>query len=306
MALSVTYLDCTYSEAKHKLAIATSIDELVDDPDTDLSQIVAFEANQGEFAFYPVEGMRIRSYAIGDVESYAVGKDGEAWTYSTGGIKQEQLPDAGLRTTRHLGSPSQVRIISGTPYVCGFAGQVYTRRNDTWVHMDDGLVEPEGTVSSIDLEGIHGTRPDDIYVVGSGGLLAHWDGRIWTRIPLMTDYWLAGVRCLAKDNIIAVGNNGVVVRGDGQRWRVEQIPGYERTHLADVELYNGRIYVAAVGQLLVLDGNRWNVVSHRLDEKKTEFFKLTVGDGRLWAMGSKRISSFDGRRWEAHIDPDNG
>ncbi len=65
------------------------------------------------------------------------------------------------------------------------------------------------------------------------------------------------------------------------------------------------MYAAHEEKLLVRHGNRWSVVDTGLKEPP-EFVKLAVGDGRLWAMGLKRLHSFDGRHWEAHIDPDNG
>ena len=40
--------------------------------------------------------------------------------------------------------------------------------------------------------------------------------------------------------------------------------------------------------------------------KDADFLRLTLGEGRLWAMGTSRIHSFDGKRWASHPDPDNG
>jgi hypothetical protein len=307
MTQPVTFLDFAYLEETRRLSIATSIDSIADEPDVDASLVeMLVGRNPDTWKTFPVPTMRVRSLArLGDA-TWLVGKHGEVWRVkSLADIKKDQLPDSGVLGARRLGPPKLIRRIGGHLYVCGYAGQCYTLQGDRWVHMDDGLAEPQGTGTSIRLEGMHGTAPDDIYVVGSRGLLAHWDGRQWAKVPLMTDAWLAGVRCLARDNIMAVGDNGVIVHGDGQRWTVSQIPGYEQSPLADVEVFNGRVYVAAVGQLLVntKDGG-WDVVKHHLD-KKIEFFRLTVGDGRLWAMGSKRISSFDGRQWDVHIDPNN-
>jgi hypothetical protein len=52
--------------------------------------------------------------------------------------------------------------------------------------------------------------------------------------------------------------------------------------------------------------NRWDSVPTSRLKESPEFFRLTVGDGRLWAMGAKRVHAFDGAKWEAFIDPDNG
>jgi len=177
---------------------------------------------------------------------------------------------------------------------------------DAWVHMDAGLAEPTGNPDSIDLESIDGTAGNDIYAVGSGGLIAHWDGMAWTRLPVLTNVYLARVRCFAKDRIVVVGNNGVVIESDGKSWKLDRIPGCDETPLSDVVMYRERLYVAALGRLFVKNADRWTEVKHGLPKDKTQFIRLVVGDDRLWAMGATRINSFDGKAWKAHPDPNNG
>ncbi len=171
---------------------------------------------------------------------------------------------------------------------------------------DDGLAVAEGRPNSIDLESIDGTDPDNLYTVGGGGLMAHWDGREWKRVPLLTNVYLARVRCFGE-RVVAVGEKGVVVEGDGQQWRVSHIPGAEEASLSDVALYDKRLYVAGLDTLWQQepDGG-WSAVRHGLPKEKTTFVRLAVGDGRLWAMGFKRLNSFDGKAWQAHPDPNNG
>jgi hypothetical protein len=308
MAEPLTYLDFYYEPHDRCVVIAASIDKLGEANGHQLSLIKVYDppAKRGGFGIRFVEGMLIRSLASNGSFLWAVGEQGEIWTYPAGKkvAIEDTLPDSGVRSARHLGRPERIRIIAGLPYICGYAGQVYTLSTGRWVHMDDGLAESEGTVNSIHLEGIHGTDHDDLYVVGSGGLLAHFDGRSWTRIKVLTTSFLGGVRAFSRDHVVAVGTEGVFIEWDGVDWTVDQIPHFDRTLLSDVEMFKGDIYVAAVGKLLVRKGGRWDEVRTRLDEP--EFIRLTVGGGKLWAMGSKRIHSFDGLDWEAHIDPDNG
>jgi hypothetical protein len=304
MTQPTTYIDFSYDESVKWLLIASNINALQRDSGIEASAITI--CHPGGFGVRFLDGMVVRSVASNGSFLWALGEQGEIWTYAKGKKVpiEDTLPDSGVRSVRHLGRPERIRIIGGIPYVCGYAGQVYTLSAGRWVHMDDGIVEPEGTVNSIQLEGIHGTGPEDLYVVGSGGLLAHFDGRRWTRIPLLTTAFLGGVRALARDHVVAVGTEGVFVERDGTDWKVDQIPRFDRTLLSDVEMFNGDLYVAAVGKLLVRKGKRWDDVKTGLD--KAEFIRLAVGEGKLWAMGSKRIHSFDGTKWEAHIDPDNG
>jgi hypothetical protein len=301
-----TYIDFCHEPSIHWLAIATSFDRFDDEPEMMLSCMIAFRT-PGAFGARNLDGMLVRSVASHAGTFWLVGKYGEVWTYPPGSKvpSKDQLPDAGVRTKRHLGPPKRIRAIAGVPYVCGYAGQVYTFSGNRWVHIDAGIAEPEGTVDSIQLEGLHGTGPDDIYVSGSGGLLARFDGRGWTRIPLPTKSFLGAVRAFSRSHVVAVGNDGVFVEWDGAAWSVTRVRGYEDTAFADVEMFNDELYIAYEGGLLVRRGSGWSVVETGLTEAP-EFLRLTVGDGRLWAMGFKRVHSFDGQRWEAHVDPDNG
>src|SRR5262249_5730086 len=124
--------------------------------------------------------------------------------------------------------------------------------------------------------------------------------------PIVTNVYLSHVRCLRKDWIVAVGDRGVVVESDGTKWWMSRIPGADELTLSNVELFQGRLYVAAVEKLFARGKQDWQEVRHPLHEEKTRFVKLLLGEDKLWAMGFKRLNSFDGTTWLAHPDPNNG
>jgi photosystem II stability/assembly factor-like uncharacterized protein len=301
MPAPMSFFALSYSEPKRKIVVLATLDDL--DETQAITVACIFDGKSwGAQNFRNLAGTAV--YA--DNALWIPSKDGEIVRSEQGNITRDRLPDSGS-LGRHLGQPNQIRKIDDRFYICGFAGQVYTGTGQrTWVHMDDGLAETEGTPKSIDLEDIGGTGPDDIYVVGSGGLIAHWNGKKWARVPPVTNKYLAAVRCFAPNNIVAVGDDGLFVESDGKKWWTEVIPGCEEVTLSDVEMFQNRIYVAAVGKLMVRNGSKWEEVKHGLDKKRTFFFKLTTGDGKLWALGQKRLNSFDGKAWTAHINPDNG
>jgi hypothetical protein len=295
-----SYFVFSYSEIHKKMVVLATFDEL---SSTAVTTAAIFDGKSwGAQNFKNLAGTAV--YA--DEVLWITSKDGEIIRSEKANITRARLPDSDS-LGRHLGQPNQIRKIGNRYYICGFAGQVYTGTGKgKWTHMDDGLAEKEGTAKSIDLMDIGGTGPDDIYVVGSSGLIAHWDGKKWTKAIPFTENYLAAVRCLTPNNIVTVGDDGLFAQSDGKTWRTEIIPGCEDITLADVEMFQDRIYVAAVNKLMVRNGKKWEEVKHGLDKKKTSFYKLTIGDGKLWAMGQKRLNSFDGKTWTAHIDPDNG
>jgi hypothetical protein len=191
------------------------------------------------------------------------------------------------------------------------SGQVYVQKANAdpktpWQHMDAGLVEKgPGGAGSLILEGMHGTAEDDLYVVGTEGTVAHWNGSKWSRIKVMTNTNLWCVRCF-EDRVVMGGDNGIIVEGDGKKiWNVDQIRQLEDMTIYDVEFYKGRLYAAAADLLMVREGKSWSVVKNG-PGKDADSLRLTLGEGRLWVMGTSRIHSFDGKKWASHPDPDNG
>jgi hypothetical protein len=71
---------------------------------------------------------------------------------------------------------------------------------------------------------IWGTAPDNLYAVGSSGLVMHWDGSSWTQetVPAVGD--LLGIWGSAADDIFAVGQGGAILHFDGTAWTQQQTP----------------------------------------------------------------------------------
>jgi hypothetical protein len=316
-----TYYEIAFSEARRIVGILGKYDKL--DPDAGVTAHNVYRVDKDEWAGGPVEGIRATSFTWADPDSsYTVGDRGEVRASRSGVKTVEQLPDSGL-DGRRLGPPTRVRMIAGQPWVCGFAGQVYTLRGGRWVHVDQGLAEEHADPGkSIELASIDGTDANNVFAVGSDGLVAHWDGRSWERIPLLTNAYLSSVRVLRPDYVIAVGDHAVIVEGNGMRvgnglsveaqrprWIVDQIlPAKPNDlQLSDVISYRNQLYVAAGKTIYVREGDRWtDACLFRGAPKDADYFKLAVGADRLWVMGTKRLVSYDGRRWRTHRDPDNG
>ena len=188
MARPTTYFAFAYNPVRNKLMVLATFDDL--DRKSPVTDLGIFDPKDVEWrGMPPLEGIRATSVHYDDPGkgTWLLAEHGEVWALlSPTNTQKWQLPDSGT-DGRHLGQPNQIRMIGGRLFVCGFAGQVYTLTGSNWTHMDDRLAEPQGTAKSIDLTSIDGTAPDDLYVCGSGGLIAHWDGAAWTRIPVVAN-----------------------------------------------------------------------------------------------------------------------
>jgi hypothetical protein len=74
---------------------------------------------------------------------------------------------------------------------------------------------------------VWGTSADNVYAVGSRGLLLHWDGSGWHQELAGTTEDLISLWGTGPDDIAITGGraNGVLVRWDGQSWTSETLVG---------------------------------------------------------------------------------
>jgi len=74
---------------------------------------------------------------------------------------------------------------------------------------------------------IWGTAKDDIYVVGDGGGIFHFDGLVWIEMPTPTTEILLDVWGFVGGPVFAVGANGTILRRSGSTWVQMPYPGTE-------------------------------------------------------------------------------
>lgn len=89
---------------------------------------------------------------------------------------------------------------------------------------------------------VHGTGPNDVWLVGEKGRITHWDGTKLEERTSGTTATLFGVWAAAPDDAWAVGGmpedpngaNDVVLHWDGASWRPEVLPAQNRVALFKV------------------------------------------------------------------------
>ena len=68
------------------------------------------------------------------------------------------------------------------------------------------------------LYGVWGSGPNDVFTVGDGGVILHFDGVRWSPMESGTTARLQSVWGSGPSDVFAVGWNGVALHYDGSRW----------------------------------------------------------------------------------------
>ncbi len=64
----------------------------------------------------------------------------------------------------------------------------------------------------MDLFGVWGSGPSDVWAVGWGGTILRWDGRAWARVSSGATVDLLGVWGSGPSDVWAVGEGGTILR----------------------------------------------------------------------------------------------
>jgi len=100
--------------------------------------------------------------------------------------------------------------------VPSLSGTAYAAAERNWVSMNSGTTQI--------LNGIWGTAANDVYAVGYGGTILHYDGSNWTRMTSGTTAMLSAIWGTSSTNIFAVGFEhdttftGKILRYNGTSW----------------------------------------------------------------------------------------
>ena len=74
---------------------------------------------------------------------------------------------------------------------------------------------PQGNI----LFAVWGSSAGDVYAVGDGGAILHYDGHAWRNLGSLTIASLLGVWGSSAGDVYAVGNEGTILHYDGHFWR---------------------------------------------------------------------------------------
>jgi hypothetical protein len=197
------------------------------------------------------------------------------------------MPPPATRRARGLRS---VREIADHAHAIGISGMVYRLdKPDLWTRIDDGLPD------SFDGEAIHGFGLSDLYAVGRGGQVWHYDGKEWRQEDVPTNQNLYAVTCAPDGTVYAGGLGGTLLcRRKGKWTEIEQKA--TAADIWDLEWFADRLFVSALHGLFTLEGKELQLVNYG-EHTVNSTYQLSARKGVLWSNGEKEIMEFDGKTW---------
>ena len=146
------------------------------------------------------------------------------------------------------------------------------------------------------LNAVWGSSSNDVYAVGEGGTILHYDGSSWTAMASNTNDNLNGVWGSSANDVYAVGLKGTILHYNGQSW--SKIDSDVSHTLWDVWGSSGNdiFVVGSVGVILHYDGNTWSEMMN----EPTYYFLSVWGSSASSVYASDyngKILHYDGVVW---------
>lgn len=216
---------------------------------------------------------------------FACGEEGTVLAHDRG--KWEALPPAGT-----LGIHDLARAPDGGLLAAGQLGEIHHFDGTTWRKHFDLFMDV--TILSLWSDGL-----GQVFAVGDEGLVLHWSGAEWERMPFGTKSALYGVWGMDAEHLLAVGDFGQVMRWNGKRW--DEFNAGTEHFLFDVwgRSLSDVFVVGLSGTIGHFDGTRWQITPARA---RNDLLALTGTETDVVAVGAAGAAArFDGHRW--HMDP---
>jgi hypothetical protein len=186
-------------------------------------------------------------------------------------------------------------------------GSVYFAAEDAVLRLNNGNVSRLFEWRDGDYEAIWGTSESDLFAVGHGGQIAHFDGSRWSEMSSNTDKYLFDVWGASSSNLYAVGEGGVI-HYDGSTWSaVPSVPLVDASTVLRAVWGSSEKDVWAVGRGLMVhfDGAAWTGTA-LADSELMDVWGASTSD--VYAVGQRPVGGgktealalhFDGNAWTA-------
>ena len=140
----------------------------------------------------------------------------------------------------------------GTIVAVGDAGASFICRKGSW----QSIPAP----GEIDLHAVWGTSPGNVFAVGSGSTILHFDGERWsTAHRFELDTTLLGITGFGPHDIFVMGDGGFAARYDGLMWRHHALGTQQEFYAIWGADPRHVLAVGGAGTLARWNGDNWRV-----------------------------------------------
>jgi len=161
-----------------------------------------------------------------------------------------------------------------------------------WVPMSSGTTNR--------LNSIWGNFASDIFAVGSGGTILHYDGNNWSSVASSTTYDLNDVWGSSGSDVFAVGVNGTILHYDGANWdymnsgTTNALNGIWGSSSSDV------FAVGSGGTILHYNGKVWSPMNSGTTIGFLDVWGSSGADVYVTGIGDRTycLNHYDGNTWQ--------
>ena len=154
------------------------------------------------------------------------------------------------------------------------------------------------TINKPVINRVFGASDKDVWGAGNGGMMVHWDGKVWRRIAVPTGNDLLSIWGASDKDVWAVGDAGVVIHWDGTSWTRTTTPIPDSASLNDVWGTSGS-NVWAVGDrgvIIQYNGSAWGAFTLPSINNLLTVWTASTTDG--WIGGDLgMLLRWDGTAW---------
>jgi hypothetical protein len=155
------------------------------------------------------------------------------------------------------------------------------------------------SASGLEFEEVHGTGSDDVWAVGFGNVIMHWDGTSWSDESTGNENDFHAVWAYSPTHVVTLSDHGGVYEYSPSGW--EEINNSQQGSFSDMYgLSADEIYAVSGYYLMLWDGVEWAVESTHSAYKRAVW---ATGTDEVWSSGwpgsgaPRYVYYYDGSSW---------
>jgi hypothetical protein len=155
----------------------------------------------------------------------------------------------------------------------------------------DGFCQVSPEITANRLNAVWGSGPNDVWAVGDGGTIVHYDRTVWRRVASGTEAHLLGVSGTSERDVWFVGEDGTAIHYDGSALNAARGPRTAAHLIAAHAIAPNDVWMATGTLHFPVDGPRFGAVFHWNGSSWRDLRPEPAGlfHRALWATGSNDV-----------------